>query len=89
MSLVLSCGVVFLTMYTPRHNTKGALLTEKWLGFKLYLETAERYRMQNLTPEIFEKYLPYAMIFGVEKKWAKILRRCICRHHGGTAGRRM
>jgi uncharacterized membrane protein YgcG len=71
MSLVLSCGVVFLTMYTPRHNTKGALLTEKWLGFKLYLETAERYRMQNLTPEIFEKYLPYAMIFGVEKKWAK------------------
>ena len=27
--------------------------------------------MQNLKPEFFEKYLPYAMIFGVEKKWAK------------------
>ena len=37
----------------------------------MYLETAEKYRMQNLKPEFFEKYLPYAMIFGVEKKWAK------------------
>lgn len=37
----------------------------------MYLETAERYRMQNLTPEVFEKYLPYAMIFGIEKKWAR------------------
>ena len=27
--------------------------------------------MQNLTPELFEKYLPYAMIFGIEKKWSK------------------
>jgi uncharacterized membrane protein len=27
--------------------------------------------MQNLTPDLFEKYLPYAMIFNVEKKWAK------------------
>ena len=28
-------------------------------------------RLQNLTPELFERYLPYAMIFGIEKKWAK------------------
>jgi uncharacterized membrane protein len=27
--------------------------------------------MQNLTPDMFEKYLPYAMIFGIEKKWAR------------------
>jgi uncharacterized membrane protein len=37
----------------------------------MYLETAEKYHMQNLTPDIFEKYLPYAIMFGVEKKWAK------------------
>lgn len=57
--------------YNPRLSEKGRILREEWLGFKLYLETAEKYRMQNLTPEIFEKYLPYAIIFGVEKKWAK------------------
>jgi uncharacterized membrane protein YgcG len=57
--------------FNPRLNKDGQILREEWLGFKLYLKTAEKHRMQNLTPEIFEKYLPYAIIFGVEKKWGK------------------
>jgi uncharacterized membrane protein len=57
--------------YNPRLSKEGRIFKEEWLGFKLYLETAERYRMQNLTPEIFEKYLPYAIIFKIEKEWAK------------------
>jgi uncharacterized membrane protein YgcG len=61
----------YFIKFNPRLSKKGRVLREEWLGFKLYLETAEKYRMQNLTPEIFEKYLPYAIIFGVEKKWAK------------------
>lgn len=63
--------VVGFLRFEPRLSQEGYLLKEDWLGFKLYLETAERYRLQNLTPDIFEKYLPYAMIFGIEKKWAK------------------
>ncbi len=63
--------VIYFLKFEARLNLRGQILREDWLGFKLYLETAERYRMQNLTPEIFEKYLPYAMIFGVEKKWAR------------------
>ncbi len=57
--------------YQPRLNRAGQIFKEEWLGFKLYLKTAERYRLQNLTPETFEKYLPYAIIFGVEKEWGK------------------
>ena len=71
MAIVFSALIVLAVMQMPRHNKKGSLLKEEWLGFKLYLQTAERYRMQKLTPETFEKYLPYAMIFGVEKQWAK------------------
>ncbi|MES2436655.1 MAG: DUF2207 domain-containing protein [Patescibacteria group bacterium] len=68
----ISLGFLFLYIkFNPRLSEEGAILREKWLGFKMYLETAERYRMQNLTPELFEKYLPYAIIFGVEKKWAR------------------
>ncbi|MEI7513242.1 MAG: DUF2207 domain-containing protein, partial [bacterium] len=63
--------IYYFIKYNPRLSEKGRILREEWLGFKLYLETAEKYRMQNLTPEIFEKYLPYAMVFSVEKKWAK------------------
>jgi uncharacterized membrane protein len=71
LALGASGVLVFGVRYIPRLNKQGHILKEEWLGFKMYLETAERYRMQNLTPETFEKYLPYAMIFGVEKQWAR------------------
>ena len=64
-------GLWAFIKYEARLSREGIKLKEDWLGFKMYLETAERYRMQNLKPEFFEKYLPYAIIFGVEKKWAK------------------
>jgi uncharacterized membrane protein len=57
--------------YEAYLTEKGFILKEDWLGFKMYMETAERYRMQNLTPQTFEKYLPYAIIFGIERKWGK------------------
>lgn len=61
----------YFVFFEAQLNQKGNILKEQWLGFKQYLYTAERYRMQNLTPETFERFLPYAMIFGVEKQWAK------------------
>lgn len=69
--IVSVAGLYVFIKYEARLSKEGAILKEEWLGFKLYLETAEKYRLQNLTPETFEKYLPYAMIFGVEKQWAK------------------
>ncbi len=69
--IVSGTGLYAFIKYEARLSKEGAILREEWLGFKLYLETAERDRLQNLTPELFEKYLPYAIIFGVEKKWAK------------------
>lgn len=69
--LILCAAIFFLAPSEARLSQEGRELREEWLGFKLYLETAERYRLQNLTPDLFEKFLPYAMMFGIEKKWAK------------------
>lgn len=70
--LALNAALLYVYLkYEARLSEKGFILKEDWLGFKMYLETAERYRMQNLTPETFEKYLPYAIIFGIEEKWGK------------------
>ena len=73
LAAVIICGSVLFYMlrYAAHLNAHGKIIRADWLGFKLYLQTAERYRLQNLTPATFEKFLPYAMIFGVEKKWAK------------------
>ncbi len=68
---LISWLIIYAVKNNPRFNKKGNELYHQILGFKMYLETAERYRLQNLTPETFEKFLPYAMIFGIEKKWAE------------------
>ena len=45
-------------------------------GFKDYLSVAEKDQMNLLnppdrTPQLFEKYLPYALALGVEQQWAE------------------
>jgi hypothetical protein len=52
---------------------KGARAREAALGFREFLEKVEtdRYRRMITSPELFEKFLPYAMAFGVEGRWAK------------------
>jgi uncharacterized membrane protein len=56
----------------PKRTQKGAELNWRIKGFKLYMKTAEKYRAQFYEKEnIFEKFLPYAIIFGIAKLWAK------------------
>lgn len=51
----------------------GARAMEAALGFKEFLAKVEspRYRLMITSPEMFERYLPYAMAFQVEGRWAK------------------
>lgn len=76
---IISAGISFLLLgiaisifgkYMPAKTETGSRAFEHILGFKMYLQTAERFRLQNLTPETFEKYLAYAVVFGIEKEWA-------------------
>ncbi len=67
----LTLGIFGLIM--PARTVPGARAREATLGFKEFLERVEveRYRKMITSPEMFEKYLPYAMAFGVADKWAK------------------
>jgi uncharacterized membrane protein YgcG len=54
----------------------GRKLMDKIEGFKLYLSVAEKERLNILnppekTPELFEKYLPYALALDVEHEWSE------------------
>lgn len=62
--------LVIFARIMPRKTQKGVEAKEWAKGFNMYLKTAERFRVAAMTPETFERYLPYAMIFGVEKQWA-------------------
>jgi len=54
---------------------KGANLLSKVEGLRLYMNTAERSRLELLnppeeTPELFERLLPYALALDSAKTWA-------------------
>jgi hypothetical protein len=57
----------------PARTEVGVRTLEQILGFAEFLRRvdSERYKEVILgKPELFDRYLPYAMAFGVEKKWA-------------------
>lgn len=54
----------------------GRAMMDKLEGFKLFLEVAEKDDLDikhppELTPALFEQYLPYAIALGVELAWGK------------------
>ncbi len=67
---------IIFSKWMPVRTKKGVLAREHILGLENYLQVAEadRIRFHNApekSPQIFEKLLPFAMVLGVEKAWAK------------------
>ncbi len=65
--------VIIFAQIMPARTIAGARAREATLGFKEFLSRVEedRYKKMITSPEMFERFLPYAMAFGVAEKWAK------------------
>ncbi|WIY53531.1 DUF2207 domain-containing protein [Devosia sp. YIM 151766] len=73
-SLVLISVVFSVLMRAP--TVQGRKVMDQIDGFKLYLETAEKNRLNiedepPMSVERFERILPYAIALGVEKPWSE------------------
>lgn len=57
----------------PSRTVRGTRELEKILGFREFLSRVEGDRLARMvkTPEMFERFLPFAMALGVEDNWAK------------------
>ena len=80
-ALIVATAISFIVLVIfaqlmPARTIEGARAREGGLGFKEFLSRVEedRYKKMITSPELFEKYLPYAMAFGVEEKWANAFR---------------
>ena len=75
--LLAILGVNPLFLYLLRAPTRlGRKVLDQIEGFKLYLSVAEEERLNMLnppqrTPQLFERYLPYAMALDVEQQWGQ------------------
>jgi len=65
--------VLVFAQIMPARTVQGARAREWALGFKEFLERVEepRYKRMITSPEMFERFLAYAMAFKAEGKWAK------------------
>ena len=68
--------MVFFAIVMKRPTLRGRQLLDEMLGFKDYLEIAEKDEMNlrnppEKTPQLFEAYLPYALALGVDQLWAE------------------
>lgn len=83
----IGCAIlVFCLAAIKARTAKGVAAKEHIEGLKMYLEVAEKQRIEKLqspnaayaansqepvrTVELFEKLLPYAVLLGVEQQWA-------------------
>jgi uncharacterized protein (TIGR04222 family) len=55
----------------PRRTAKGTAMTRRIFGFRRVIETAEEHTARWAEEEnVFTRFLPYAIVFGVTEKWA-------------------
>ena len=70
--LLLGLVLIVTARVMPQRTARGRAVLQKTLGFRLYMNTAEKYRQQFAEKaEIFTQLLPYAIVFGVVDRWAK------------------
>lgn len=77
---IIGLGIVLLGVMTfvfagrmPARTATGTAMLDQTKGFRLYLETAEADQLRFEEGEdLFSRYLPYAIVFGVADRWARI-----------------
>jgi len=72
-AILSSAIVVGFGWIMPARTFRGTRALEGVLGFEEFLSRVEGDRLQRMvqSPDMFEKFLPYAMVLGVEKEWAR------------------
>jgi uncharacterized membrane protein YgcG len=70
LTAAIICGFGW---FMPAHTEQGTRALENLLGFEDFLVHVDADRFQRMikTPEMFEKFLPFAMALGVEKNWSR------------------
>ena len=72
---VVLAGVLVLVLAPrmPARTAKGTALLRQTQGFRMYLEKAEAGQLRfEEGQDIFSRYLPFAIVFGVAERWAGV-----------------
>lgn len=74
VAAILSSVIIIAFSYVmPRRTLKGARATDKIAGFLEFMRRADKDRLvrAGTDPTLFERGLPYALVFGITSQWAR------------------
>jgi uncharacterized membrane protein YgcG len=80
-AVAIGVGLVILFYNLLKAPTvAGQALRDRLDGFRMFLDTAEKERWEvlnppEMTPQLFEKYLPFALALGVDHTWSQTFER--------------
>lgn len=66
---VIGLVLVAISRFMPRKTQAGAEAAARWLAFRNYLESIERYEKLDQAQGIFNRFLPFAIACGLERSW--------------------
>ena len=72
--IACAIGLIAICNYMPKRTPYGAAMLGKLQGFKRFLETAEKERLEAMVmenPNYFYDVLPYTYVLGISDKWIK------------------
>ena len=74
--VLMALTIILFAVIMKRPTFRGRKILDEMLGFKDYLEVAEKDEMNlrnppEKTPQLFETYLPFALALGVEQSWSE------------------
>ncbi len=71
---VVGAVVIAVASAMPRKTRFGAEEAAKWRAFKTYMQNLEKYTKVQEASAQFDRYLPYAIAFGIDRSWIRKFR---------------
>lgn len=79
--VVVGIAVIALNRRFGRRTALGSAVLAQTKGFELYLRTAEADQIRfEEGIDVFSRYLPYAIVFGVADRWTKLFQQLAAEH---------
>ena len=72
VGVAIIIAMIVILIYMPKRTQYGTQILGKLKGFKHFLETTEKSKLEELVmdnPEYFYNILPYTYVFGISDKW--------------------
>jgi len=68
---VLGVLLMLAARFMPRRTSVGAEQAALWRAFRRYLDDIEKHTDLAQAKGLFDRYLPYAIAFGLDKEWIR------------------